>query len=175
MAKSLEMLSEEHKNILQVIDAIFSECDALEKGKKIDVDFFKETIDFIRGYADKFHHAKEEDILFRELSKDDVEMHCNPMQQMLYEHDMGRGFVKELEIGVELKDPSIVTKNARAYGFLLKDHIFKEDNILYPIADEILSDSAKDNILKEFYSVDKRLAKEKEKYLCFVAGLKNRK
>lgn len=174
MTKSLEMLSEEHKNILQVIDAVFKECDELEKGKKLDVDFFKETIGFIRGYADKFHHAKEEDILFRELSKDDVEMHCNPMQQMLYEHDMGRGFVKDLKLGVELKDASAVIKNARAYGHLLQDHIFKEENILYPMANEILSSSVKDNMLKEFYDVDKRLAKEKEKYLSFVASLKNR-
>jgi len=101
METALRILSDEHQNILKVIDALLKECDSLQSGKKIDKGFFNKTIEFVRGYADKFHHAKEEDILFVELSKDEIQMRCNPIQQMLHEHDLGRNFIKELEKGIE--------------------------------------------------------------------------
>src|SRR3989344_6473793 len=101
MQEPTKILSEEHQFILKVIGALNRECDALEKGKGIDKNFFERAIDFIRNYADKFHHAKEEDILFKELCKDDVNMHCNPTEQMLYEHDLGRNFVKGMSYGIK--------------------------------------------------------------------------
>jgi len=64
--KPTQILSEEHKYILEVIAALNRECQSLESGKNLDKNFFEEAIDFIRNYADKFHHAKEEDILFKE-------------------------------------------------------------------------------------------------------------
>ena len=99
--KPTKILSDEHQNILKVIDALTKECNVLESGKELDKDFFEKAIGFIRNYADKFHHAKEEDILFVELCKDTVKMQCNPVQQMLYEHDLGRNFVKGMEQGVK--------------------------------------------------------------------------
>ncbi|MDP3026300.1 MAG: hypothetical protein Q8N63_01225, partial [Nanoarchaeota archaeon] len=78
MEKPIQILIDEHKNILKVIQALENECDSLESGKKIDKIFFEKSINFIRTYADKFHHAKEEDILFVELCSDEVKMHCNP-------------------------------------------------------------------------------------------------
>lgn len=81
-----QILSEEHQNILKVIAAIEKECEKLDSGQKIDEDFFTRSIDFIRNYADKFHHAKEEDILFKEFCKDTSKVHCNPVDQMLHEY-----------------------------------------------------------------------------------------
>src|SRR3989338_2546354 len=101
METALKILSDEHQNILKIIDTLLKECDSLESGNEIDTTFFKKVIDFVRGYADKFHHAKEEDILFVEMCKDEIQMHCNPTQQMLHEHDLGRNFIKELEKGVK--------------------------------------------------------------------------
>ena len=60
--KPTTILSEEHKHILSVIDALSKERKNLESGKELDKDFFSKAIDFIKNYADKFHHAKEEDI-----------------------------------------------------------------------------------------------------------------
>jgi hemerythrin-like domain-containing protein len=78
MKKPTKILSDEHLNILKVIEALSQECDSIDSRKELDKDFFKNAIFFIRNYADRFHHAKEEDILFKELCKDSVEMHCNP-------------------------------------------------------------------------------------------------
>ena len=168
MKTALQMLSDEHKNILTVIDILLRECDSIESGKKIDETFFKKAIGFIEGYADKFHHAKEEDILFVELCKDEVQMRCNPTQQMLHEHDLGRNFIKELKEGIKKDNKDKIIENTRGYAYLLKDHIFKEDNILYPMADESLSPSIKNDILNKFKQVEMELDKEKDKCLLFL-------
>ena len=172
METALKILSDEHQNILKMIDRLSEECDSLQSGGEINMDFFKKTLDFVRGYVDKLHHAKEEDILFVELCKDEVQMQCNPTQQMLHEHDLGRGFIKELEKGIKENNKSKIIENTRAYAQLLKDHIFKEDNILYPLADEALNSNIKKNMLERFKQVEKELSKEKEKHLLFLKEIK---
>ena len=64
MKNITNILSEEHQNILKVIELMLSECDSLEKGKELDRNFFEKAIKFIRNYADTFHHAKEDNILY---------------------------------------------------------------------------------------------------------------
>lgn len=169
MDKPTEILSEEHQNILKVALALEKECDALKSGKGMDKAFFEKAVDFIKNYADKFHHAKEEEILFVELCRDSVQMHCNPTQQMLYEHDLGRNFVKGLEEGLKQNNKAKVIENARGYAQLIQEHIFKEDNILYPMANEALDQEAQKLILKRFKEAEAKFAKAaKEKYLSLV-------
>jgi len=176
MGVPTKILSEEHKNILVVVEALVRECDALESGRGLDVAFFKKAIDFIRNYADKFHHAKEEDILFGELCKDTVELHCNPVQQMLYEHDLGRNFVRGMEEGLKEKDKGKVVKNARGYASLLQEHIYKEDNVLYPMADKALNPKIQKVMSEKFKKVEaEKSGKAKGKYLSIVREFKKRK
>jgi len=171
METPTEILSEEHQNILKIIDALTKECNALESGSSLDKLFFEKAIDFIKNYADKFHHAKEENILFVELCKDTVQMHCNPVEQMLYEHDLGRNFVKGIEDGLKDSNKEKIITNARGYAELLKDHIFKEDNILYPMANDALNKKTQQKMLKEFRQIETKRGKDKEKYLAFVKGI----
>tara|TARA_Y100000310_G_scaffold336843_1_gene422435 strand:+ start:1362 stop:2243 length:882 start_codon:yes stop_codon:yes gene_type:complete len=173
MTSPTKILSEEHQHILTVIKYLNQEVDALDSGKEIDTEFFKAVIDFIRNYADKFHHAKEEDILFVEFNKKADQAHCNPVEQMLHEHDLGRQFVKNLEIGVNEKDKSKVIENARGYAGLLQEHISKEDNILYPMMDEVFDQQVQDSISNEFKKVNQVKIEEKEKYLNLVKKLEN--
>ncbi|HLC89148.1 MAG TPA: hemerythrin domain-containing protein [Candidatus Nanoarchaeia archaeon] len=164
-----DILKEEHQHILAVIKALEKECSTAARGK-LNKSFFQQAIYFIRNYADKFHHAKEEDILFFELCKDQTQekMHCNPVQQMLVEHDSGRQFVKGMEEGLENDDKKSVIENANGYASLLREHIFKEDNILYPMADEVLDDSEQKRIKKKFAEAEAKLAKVKDECLAFV-------
>ena len=168
MEGALKMLCDEHQNILKVIDLLLKECDLLQSGKKIDIDFFEKAIGFVREYADKFHHAKEEDILFVELCKDGVEMHCNPIEQMLHEHDLGRNFIKEMENWVSEDDTDKIIENAIWYAYLLQQHIAKEDDVLYPMADEALDQNTKDKMLAKFLQIDQKMLKAKEKHLLFL-------
>ena len=168
-----KILSEEHQNILKIIEALIKESGALGAGKEIDKTFFEKAIDFIRNYADKFHHAKEEDILFKEFNKAEG-AHCNPVEQMLYEHDLGRNFVKGLEQGLKENNRDKIIENSQGYANLLKEHIFKEDNILYPMIDEVLKQETQELILNQFEEaeLEKFSQGTKEKYLAMAEELR---
>ena len=170
-----EILSKEHENILKVVGALEFEIGQLNH-KTIDTEFFKDVIKFIRNYADKFHHAKEEDILFKEFNKCAEEgcVHCNPVGQMLFEHDAGREKVKLMESGLNEKDKNKLIEGVSGYINLIREHIFKEDKILYPMADEALSDSVKKKMLAEFKEIEQRDREKINKYLDFVKSVEGR-
>ncbi len=168
-ASATAKLSEEHQIILKVIAALRAHCDALAGNAAIDKAFFEKVLDFIKGYADRFHHAKEEDILFPELGEPGVEMHCDPRQQMLHEHDLGRGFVRGMEAALKAGQRAELVENARGYCGLLEDHIYKEDNILYPMAEEALGAKRSAEILARFAEVDRKFASVVKEHLAFAA------
>ena len=170
--KTSRILTKEHENILKVAEDLENECNSIEQGKEIDKGFFKESIDFIRNYADKFHHAKEEDILFKEFNeqveKDPGCVHCNPVEQMLIEHDEGRKFVKGMGEALEKSDRKKLIENARGYINLIREHIFKEDNILYPMADEAIDEKIEGIMLDKFRKIEKE-NKDKIKKLLMIS------
>ena len=170
MRETTKILSAEHQNILKMLDLLLKECVALESGQPLKKSFFERAVDFIKHYADKFHHAKEEDILFMELNRPEAQMHCNPTGQMLYEHDLGRGFVKGLEEGLAAEDAAKIMENARNYAQLLQEHIFKEDNILYPMAETALTEEIETAMLERFRQVEEeKFGREViEKYLSLI-------
>ena len=174
MSTPTKILSDEHQNILKVVGVVVKECDGLESGKDLDKSFFTKVIDFIRNYADKFHHAKEEDILFVELCKDSAQMHCNPTGQMLFEHDLGRNFVKNMEEGLEENNNRKVMENARGYAQMIEEHIFKEDNILYSMADEALGAEIQASMLERFKEVETKFEAEIKKLLSLVEEFERR-
>lgn len=170
-----QILSAEHQNILKVVNVVVKECDVLESGKELDKTFFTKAIDFIKNYADKFHHAKEEDILFVELCKDTVQMHCNPTSQMLFEHDLGRNFVKNMEEGLNENNNEKVVENARGYAQMIAEHIFKEDSILYPMADEVLGAGIQESMLARFKQVETEFDADIKKCLSMVEEFEKRR
>ena len=151
------VLSEEHQNILKVIDGVLNECNEIEGGKDLEKGFFAEVIDFIKNYADAYHHAKEEDILFKAMLENVENMHCNPIPVMLHEHEEGRHYIKNLEEAIANSDQEQILTNARGYCLLLRDHIYKEDNVLYPMAEQALSEAQKEEVQAKYKQVKDRL------------------
>ena len=174
-SETSKILSKEHENILKVVSALEFKIEQL-KDKDIDPTFFKKVIDFIRNYADKFHHAKEEDILFKEFNKCAEEgcVHCNPVEQMLIEHDEGRRNVKLMESGLNEKNKSKLIEGANGYIELIREHIFKEDNILYPMVDEALSTEVKKTMLEIFKKISSTKKKEVGRFERFVKEVAKR-
>ncbi|MDO8601194.1 MAG: hemerythrin domain-containing protein [bacterium] len=122
-----------HKEILAKIDE-------LEKAvsSAIDLDKVKEFLEFTESYAEPHHH-KEEEVLFPALEKKGIPREGGPIGVMLAEHEIKRGFVKELRRAVKEGKEDKIKENALAIVSLMRDHIFKEDNILYPCAKDALS------------------------------------
>lgn len=173
-SETSKILSKEHENILRVVDALELEISQL-KNKDIDINFFKRVIDFIKNYADKFHHAKEEDILFKEFTKRANEggTHCNPVGQMLFEHEEGRKNIMMMELGLNKKDKKMLMSEAGEYIQLIREHIVKEDRILYPMSDEALNDKVKKSMLKKFNEVNTKNKKNIDEFEKFAREVKN--
>lgn len=121
----IQMLVDEHKLIKKLLALIPTIRKQLTLPK--DKILVEEMIDFIKSYADKFHHAKEEEILFEYFDKE-----IDILKVMYTDHDTGRGFVKEVLIGVRENNQDKVCENLSNYHELLTEHIKKEDEILYP-------------------------------------------
>ncbi len=154
-----ENLMKEHQLILKYVALMerYSEFSLKHPDKPVLLEKAACFIEFIHEFADHFHHAKEEDILFRYLGVPGVLTHCNPVPQMLMEHDKARGYVQNMERAVQEKALAALADNAAQYARLLTEHIYKEDNILYPMGEAGLSDEAKTALLKEYAQTDERL------------------
>ena len=175
----IEKLVDEHKTILRGIDLLETGAERLEGGEKISPDFFRKMIDFIRSYSDKYHHAKEEDILFVKMEAAGFPSDQGPVGVMLAEHDQGRRFIAGLENandeyakGEESFIEDII-ENARDYAHLLRQHINKEDNVLYPMAENVLGAGGLAAMEQEFERVEREKAGIEEKYLMLLKELES--
>ena len=148
---SIDMMVDEHKNILQLTELLRTLCTNIIDGEEVNVSLFRECIAFARNYADKHHHGKEEKILFRVMLEK-----LGPVAEklirsgMLVEHDLGRYHMGELEAALLRyeENPSTENKldiiaNASGYANLLRRHIEKEDTTVYPFALRALSEEDK--------------------------------
>ena len=106
-------------------------------------------IDFIRSYADRFHHGKEEAILFKCFDEN-----SEIIQAMRDDHETGRSHVKAISEALEKGDAQTSMPISHAYRELLPAHIKKEDEILFPWMDRNLSEADKDNLSLQFNEAD---------------------
>ena len=141
--EAIAMLVKEHDSILKMIkitQTILNTTDV----KTVKIDHVDQIIDFIINFADKYHHLKEEDVLFMEMEKHGMSTESGPIAVMLSEHDKGRIFIKQaldavgkLKLGDDRAFEELKL-NLLNYCVLLTNHIAKENNILYPMAQRIL-------------------------------------
>jgi len=160
MMKPTEILKEEHQAISLTLQIMNRLADDLEAGKGVNEQHLDQILDFIRTFADRCHHGKEEDLLFVAMEQAGVPREGGPIGVMLQEHQLGRQYVRGLADALaayragDRSAAAGIVKNARGYTGLLSQHIYKEDNILYPMADNCLSDEKQANLLAEFERVE---------------------
>ncbi len=142
--KATEVLSAEHRVIERVIAALETGAWLLSQEGNIQPDFFIEASNFIKGFADGCHHMKEEGVLFKAMVANGMPLEGSPVAAMLHEHEMGREYTRgmrqaaeRLKAGDQTARPEVID-NARHYAALLRQHISKEDQILFPMADSII-------------------------------------
>lgn len=179
----IELLVTEHDNILRFVSAIRKISKDILEGKELNTEIFKDILNFGRNYADKHHHQKEEDILFKYmLEQPDDLVQTLVKYGMIADHQLGRMHamnlkkaVKDYELSPNLDSKLDIIVNAVSYGNLLVRHIDKENRVAYVYAEKILPEEVKTIINKE--SKDFELASEKEhfqeKYLALLEKIEN--
>lgn len=149
-------LEEDHVHILKLIDVMKS----VTYTEKPDIKHIEEIIVVIRNYADGLHHAKEENLFFPALVTKGFSPVQGPIAVMLHEHNQGRIFVKGIVENLEfykqghLQAVNEIYRNMSGYAELLTNHIARENNILFRLADKSLSQDEQDNLLIQFEKID---------------------
>ena len=169
-----QVMSDEHQLILRMISLVEKNTALMETRQFRNWQFFLDAVDFIRNYADRFHHAKEEDVLFIALVKNGMPEKQSPIEAMLMEHDQGRAFVSALETAAEkalageLGQVPLIAANAKSYAALLRGHIDKEDSILYPLAERVLPEEVRPAMLQSYRQAEAQTPGLDNKYRQLV-------
>jgi len=158
--KATQQLKDEHEGIKLMLSIMEKISDDLKNGKELKVDHYKKIVDFLKVFADKCHHGKEEEILFPAMTEHGVPNTGGPIGVMLYEHEQGRGFIKEMSKALmEFENGNRDSLNSlisasNNYTDLLRNHIEKENNILFMMADQVLTEPEQSQLFDEFEELE---------------------
>lgn len=172
-------LKQEHRTIERMLAVLSTAAARAEAGQELPRDFFPRAVDFIRNFADRCHHGKEEEKLYPAMERRGIPREGGPIGVMLLEHDQGRAFVRGMDEAAkrlaagDKGAAKEAARNARGYAELLSQHILKEDNILYMMADRVLSPADQKELSGQFQQVEgERLGPGKHhEYESLVAQL----
>jgi hemerythrin-like domain-containing protein len=177
--EATRILMEEHRSIERVLTALQTAAQRVEQGEEMRPAFFLNAALFIKNFADGCHHHKEEGVLFKALQEMGMPVEGGPLGMMLSEHEQGRLFTAEMKDAAqkwEAGDVSarwVVIHNAKGYVALLRQHIQKEDGILFPLADRIVPVEKQEVLTAEFERIgrEETEAGTHEKYLALAEVL----
>ncbi|NIR49226.1 hemerythrin [candidate division KSB1 bacterium] len=173
--KATDILYEEHRIIMKVLQCLQKIVQEAEDKGELDKESASTAIDFFRNFADGCHHAKEEDRLFVVMQERGVPREGGPIGVMLMEHDDGRSFVRAMLQALDNAsegDQDAIQKfvtNARDLTALLTAHIDKEDQILFPMAGQVLDERAADSMLSDFKQIETDAGGERHRKYIQIA------
>jgi hemerythrin-like domain-containing protein len=156
MISATKMLREEHDTILEMLGSLEAIVQRFEAHEAVAIETLNEFTDFFVLFADRSHHGKEEHLLFPLMERKGVPRAGGPLGCMLAEHDEGRAYIhtmKQNTVGSAQGDESarkLWAGAARGYSTLLRNHIWKENEILFPIAERILSPEEQTSLAAQF-------------------------
>ena len=151
MSQAIADLKHEHEAILFALKLLERMSQGLTAGELVATSDLVSIVDFLREFADRCHHGKEEGILFPALIEAGVSHQGGPIGVLLQEHVSGREWIAKLEASLH---PVVSVVNfgmaARGYSALLLSHIQKENEVLFPIAEQALDAGKLDQIYQAF-------------------------
>ncbi len=142
---AIDLMMDEHKYIFRGLKLFRKLSVEILNSNTVDFVSFEKMILFVRNYADKHHHNKEEIVLFKKMETQLGDMVKGPLSGMYIEHDLGRQHIKLLEEALlrvkngDLDSRVDIIANSVCYSDLLTRHIEKEDKLIYTFARRKLS------------------------------------
>ncbi len=159
--KPTEELITEHNAVLVALQILEKVEAAIAAGSTDAPEHLGQLIDFFRGFVDRCHHGKEEDVLFPELEKRGLPREGGPIGVMLAEHEIGRKHIRGMSEGLDRlrqgdnRAVSDIRENAAEYRNLINSHIYKENNVLFPMADRFMNDDDAVRIIDRFEEIER--------------------
>ncbi|PKL08980.1 MAG: hypothetical protein CVV51_06150 [Spirochaetae bacterium HGW-Spirochaetae-7] len=145
-------LRNEHEGILFGLMILEKMIMLIRSGKKVEKEELLEMLNFLKLFADKCHHGKEEGLFFPAMERVGIKNKNGPIGQMLMEHEQGRKYIKGIGLALEADpvDMSSFIENAEKYIELLRNHIDKENTVLFPMGDKLLGKEIQEELLEKF-------------------------
>ena len=160
MRRATEILRNEHDAILRMLDATEEVAQRLGRRERVEPQVLANLMEFFRLFADHCHHGKEEDLLFPLLEKKGMPRGGGPIGVMLMEHDHGRGFIRQMALEAEPHAGGNADAGVRwaaaaiQYVGLLREHIAKENQVLFVMAERMLSNTEQLELAEAFEKVE---------------------
>jgi len=154
--KSVERLKSEHDLIERGLSLLEMAVARLEAGQPLHEGFPQWAPRFFQQFADQCHHAKEEDVFFPVLKQRGIPEQGGPIGVMLHEHVLGRDCVGRMKEASQAQpfDAHTFADAAKEYIPLLRQHIFKENNVLFRIAERVMSEADDAAVTGKFSQVE---------------------
>ena len=158
MKTATQNLENDHVHILRLIEVM----ERITQSPDPDVVHLETIVKVIREFADGLHHAKEEQLLFPLMVQKGFSNQTGPVAVMLHDHEEGRNFVKGMAESISLYKTGnsdavkVIYSNMLGYTDLLKNHIAKENNVLFRMADNVLTLAEQESLLLEFSKIELR-------------------
>lgn len=154
------ILRKEHDAILRMLDATEEVARLFERNERVAPETLDGLHEFFRLFADRCHHGKEEDLLFPRLEGKGMPRAGGPIGVMLEEHNQGRALIGQMvEAAAAFRQgnaeaPRHWSQFARQYIEMLRQHIHKENNVLFMVAENMLSDAEQAELAVAFEKVE---------------------
>lgn len=145
LSESMQLLVREHHVIEKVVNALATTLDTSERSGEVPFEFLDRTLVFLARFADCRHHAKEEWHLFPALEARGLPHDAGPIACMLHEHSVARGHIRQANAllnRVRAGDAQAweeLRSELAAYIVLIRNHIAKENQVLFVLADRLLT------------------------------------
>ena len=158
--KSTNELRDEHRGIEVMLDILNGAAEKIAAGDKADFGHLGDMMEFLTVFADKCHHGKEEDFLFPALEEAGIPNEGGPIGVMLSEHVRGREHIARMKEAVEAMKSgdkggaALFVEHARGYTGLLRQHIQKEDGVLFVMAEQRLNAAKDEELFREFAKLE---------------------
>jgi len=149
MVDPIQELIDEHRIIEKVLTALSSAA-----VREVPLEFYEQAVDFITNFADKCHHGKEEERLFPILEEKGIPREGGPIGCMCDDHESGRNHVQRMREFIAIGDHVGLRRESLNYVALLRNHISKEDNVLFPIGRNLLSEEDLEQLRTKFDEVE---------------------
>jgi len=180
--KATMELVDEHNAVLVALRILENVAAAITAKNERAIADLESLLDFFKGFVDRCHHGKEEDVLFPELMRRGVKREGGPIGVLLAEHEVGRGHVRAMTDrlrrlrGGEGGAAAAIGDRAHAYHDMLRAHIHKENSILFPMADQIVPEDVDARLAGQFEEIERdRVGVGKhEAYHAMLHDLKDR-
>lgn len=170
-------LYQEHGGIVLMLKIMGEVAERLRNGDEVKKKHLEKIVEFLKNFADRCHHGKEEDILFQHLAENPANKRL--INELLGDHKTGRDLIRGIADSLEKFKPGNpdayhIAVNAEGYIRLLTGHIKKENTLLFPLADKELSPELQEEIQRRFEKLEKEVigAGKHEEYHGWLKELK---